>query len=418
MASINYLYRSKKDQASLKVRLLFRYDGKDHQLETDSKIVVTSDYWNHYHRKSKIKDVSIRNKQREVEDSLNSLKQSIIESFYKSDPKYVDKAWLLSTVETHYKHGEYFKSEYLTDIANDYIESIKLNASKATITKHNTIIGKIEDMQTYYKRKFKASDVDSSFKALFNDYYELHGYNKNTIKKNFKFIKTYCYYARDNGIEVNPNLKKLSISGEDTKDIYLTLDELELIKTFTGLSDKLDNVRDWLLISCFTAQRISDFSRFGKDMIIELENQKLISFKQTKGQKEIVIPLLPEVQDVLDKRGGEFPRKISDQRFNEYVKELCKIIGFTQEVDGSVIKNAGDDKDKRYRKVKGTYPKYMLVSSHIGRRSFATNFYGKIPTPLLMSATGHSTEKQFLEYIKIAEVDSALELAKRYLELR
>ena len=175
-------------------------------------------------------------------------------------------------------------------------------------------------MQTHYKRKFKASYVDSSFKALFNDYYELHGYNKNTIKKNFKFIKTYCYYARDNGIEVNPNLKKLSISGEDTKDIYLTLDELELIKTFTGLSDKLDNVRDWLLISCFTAQRISDFSRFGKDMIIELENQKLISFKQTKGKKEIVIPLLPEVQDVLDKRGGEFPRKISDQRFNEYVK--------------------------------------------------------------------------------------------------
>lgn len=39
MASINYLYRSKKDQACLKVRLLFRYDGKDHQLETDSNVV-------------------------------------------------------------------------------------------------------------------------------------------------------------------------------------------------------------------------------------------------------------------------------------------------------------------------------------------------------------------------------------------
>ena len=123
MASINYLYRSKKDQASLKVRLLFRYNGKDHQLETDSKIVVTHDYWAQYHRKSKIKDVIIRNKQREIQDSLNSLDQSIIESFYKSDPKYVDKAWLISTVETYYKHGEDFKSEYLTDIANDYIIS-------------------------------------------------------------------------------------------------------------------------------------------------------------------------------------------------------------------------------------------------------------------------------------------------------
>ena len=418
MASINYLYRSKKDQASLKLRLLFRHNGKDHQFETDSKVVVTYDYWIHYHRKSKIKDVNIRNKQREIEDSLNSLEKTIIESFYKSDPKYIDKAWLVSTVETHYKHGEDFKSEYLTDIADDYIKSIKLSASKATITKHNTIIGKIEGMQTHYNRKFKVSDVDTSFKNLFNDFYELNNYGKNTIKKNFKFIKTYCYYARDNGIEVNPNLKKLSISGEDTKDIYLTLEELETIKAYSGLSESLDNVRDWLLISCFTAQRISDFSRFGKDMIIEVKGQKLISFEQKKGKKKIVIPLLPEVEDILNNRGGEFPRKISDQRFNEYVKELCKIIGFTEEIEGSVVKNIGGDKDKKHRKVKGSYPKYMLVSSHIGRRSFATNFYGKIPTPLLMSATGHTTEKQFLEYIKIAEVDSALELAKLYLELK
>ena len=54
MASISYLYRSKKDQASLKLRLLFRHNDKDHQLETDSKVVVTHDYWIHYHRKSKM----------------------------------------------------------------------------------------------------------------------------------------------------------------------------------------------------------------------------------------------------------------------------------------------------------------------------------------------------------------------------
>jgi len=418
MASINYLYRSKKDQASLKLRLLFRYSGRDYQLESDSKVVVTKDYWIHYHRKSKIKDVLVRNKQREIEESLNSLEKTIIESFFKSDPKYIDKSWLIATIETHYRHGEDFRSEYLIDIANDYIKSIKLNTTKATIAKHKTIVSKIDELQKYYKRKFKASDVDSSFKVLFNDFHELHGYSKNTINKNFKFIKTYCYFARDNGIKINSNLKKLSISGEDTKDIYFTLEELRKIKAFTKLSEKLDTVRDWLLISCFTAQRISDFSRFGKDMIINVENQKLIAFKQTKAQKEIVIPLLPEVQEILDKRGGEFPRKISDQRFNEYVKELCKKIGFIDEVDGSVIKNIGNNKNKRFRKVKGTYPKYMLVSSHIGRRSFATNFYGKIPTPLLMSATGHTTEKQFLKYIKISEIDSALELAKRYLELK
>ena len=121
MASVNYLYRSKKDQASLKARLLYRYNGRDYQLETDSKIVVTHDYWIHYHRKSKIKDVVIRNKQREVEDSLNALEKTIIESFYKSDQKYIDKAWLVSTVETYYKHGDDFKSKIFYFVNNRFV---------------------------------------------------------------------------------------------------------------------------------------------------------------------------------------------------------------------------------------------------------------------------------------------------------
>ena len=78
MASVNYLYRSKKNQASLKARLLYRYNGRDHQLETDSKIVVTHDYWIHYHPKSKIKDVVIRNKQREIEDCITSAKSELV----------------------------------------------------------------------------------------------------------------------------------------------------------------------------------------------------------------------------------------------------------------------------------------------------------------------------------------------------
>ncbi len=51
------------------------------------------------------------------------------------------------------------------------------------------------------------------------------------------------------------------------------------------------------------------------------------------------------------------------------------------------------------------------VTSHIGRRSFATNNYGKIPTSLLISATGHSTEQMFLEYIGKTDTQKAMQLA-------
>jgi integrase len=44
-------------------------------------------------------------------------------------------------------------------------------------------------------------------------------------------------------------------------------------------------------------------------------------------------------------------------------------------------------------------PKYELITSHTMRRSFATNYFGKIETPILMEITGHSRESTFLSYI-------------------
>jgi hypothetical protein len=68
-------------------------------------------------------------------------------------------------------------------------------------------------------------------------------------------------------------------------------------------------------------------------------------------------------------------------------------------------------KSKIFRKESKQYKKYELVTSHIGRRSFATNFYGIIPTSLLIGATGHSTEAMFLNYIGKTDTQKANQLA-------
>lgn len=57
-------------------------------------------------------------------------------------------------------------------------------------------------------------------------------------------------------------------------------------------------------------------------------------------------------------------------------------------------------------------PKWQAISSHIGRRSFASNFYGKIPTPLLMEATGHGSENMFQNYINQMDIQRTITLAK------
>ncbi|MBM7420245.1 MULTISPECIES: hypothetical protein [Chryseobacterium] len=58
--------------------------------------------------------------------------------------------------------------------------------------------------------------------------------------------------------------------------------------------------------------------------------------------------------------------------------------------------------------------KFNLITSHIGRRSFATNFYGKIPTPLLVDATGHTTEEMFLKYINPLNTSNVVSLSNYF----
>ena len=67
-----------------------------------------------------------------------------------------------------------------------------------------------------------------------------------------------------------------------------------------------------------------------------------------------------------------------------------------------------------YRKVSGNYRKCDLVSSHIGRRSFCSNFYGIIPTPLLINISGHGSEAMFLTYIGKSSKDLSKETFKYF----
>jgi len=115
----------------------------------------------------------------------------------------------------------------------------------------------------------------------------------------------------------------------------------------------------------------------------------------------------------LNKRNGNFPETISDQRYNDYIKDVCEIAEINQMVKGSKLIEVTPESGK-FRKVSKMYKKYELVTSHIGRRSFATNFYGTIPTTYLINVTGHSTEAMFLNYIGKSNKDLALEIANYF----
>jgi hypothetical protein len=139
----------------------------------------------------------------------------------------------------------------------------------------------------------------------------------------------------------------------------------------------------------------------------------------------MTVPLHPKVLEILEKRNGKFPKPITDQKYNDYIKTVCQIAELNEEIKGSKLidlnkeenelkKAKNKEEIKLYRKEENIYKKWELTTSHIGRRSFCTNFYGTIPTSYLIYVSGHSTEKEFLNYLGKNNKDLALELTKYF----
>lgn len=430
MATINFLYRSTKENAPLNLRLLFRHQEIDYIQGAKTELYLYSHdelienerlsaklYWNKLHNKKNIKDIDLENKQTEINTKLNVLKNYILKEFNAANISELanNKSWLKDTVHEYYhpsKSNHKIPSK-LVPFFDYYIAKRKneLNENRIKnilVTKH-----KLEKFEISVNRKFEIIDINEEFKELFVNYCSQHQYARNTQQRELTLIKTICRYARYLGIDTHQHLDSIKLPRQETKHIHLTYEDLLKIKEAKLPHEYLDNARDWLLISCEVGQRVSDFMRFKSSMIRTEKGKKLLEFKQVKTKKLMTIPVTKETKEILAKRNGEFPRAISEQKYNDYIKQVCKIAGINKLCEGKKrISIAPEDKKPTrndYRDVIGEFEKWELVSSHIGRRSFATNNYGRVPTTLLINITGHSSEKMFLNYIKKSNKDLALE---------
>lgn len=412
MATVNFLYRSKKPEAFLNFRLLYRYSNTDFTLGAKTKILVSKDYWTKYHYSKRVKDIDIRNKQVEINQLLDKFETYILQKFHTTDIDEINKEWLTGIVSDFYNPEQKVSlPKNLIDYINYYLEQRKNDISLSGKQKVEVLRTKLRKYRKSTGDKLLLENINEDFKNKFIEFSNENFYAQNTQARDMTFIKTICFHAQKSGLPIHPQLQYLKIKKEDVKDIYLNPEELKKLKNTKFEHEYLENARDWLLISCYTGQRVSDFKRFTPDMIRSERGIKLLEFKQKKTNKVMTIPLLKEAEEVLVKRNGKFPRPISDQRYNEYIKEVCRLAGLTEKVEGKLWKNVTpeDEDNPTFRKEEGEYEKYKLVTSHIGRRSFATNYYGIVPTPHLINITGHSSEKMFLNYIKKSGKDIALD---------
>jgi integrase len=132
--------------------------------------------------------------------------------------------------------------------------------------------------------------------------------------------------------------------------------------------------------------------------------QKLIGIDTTKVGEQVFIPLFPVLEKLLTKYDFTVP-KISGQKMNDYLKELGQVAGMTEKI---LETNSFGGKRKEQE-----VQKWEKLTTHVCRRSFATNFYrAGLPAFHVMKITGHQTEQSFRQYICIDAKMAAMDFAK------
>lgn len=279
----------------------------------------------------------------------------------------------------------------LTDFIQSYILDKNINMTSRTKSQYVVLKGKIESYESDRNISLSTSNLDKTKYLDFQQYVQSKHIKNNGVWGVMKNFKSSLNKLRSEF----PHITVFNPSRELTSDqkiklvyeekVYLEYDKIQQIIDHTASSDKLKNVRLIFLTLIFSGCRYSDvhnvkpIKRYEDDSVAFNYSH----FITEKGDgAEVVVPILKPLQEAIDEH-GEPPYPISEQKFNQYVKELCLEIGFNDETQLSYTSSKGGKKfeSKLF---------YEFVSSHIGRRTFVTHLIDAVPITLLSKITGHS----------------------------
>ena len=360
----------------------------------------------------------------EVTIALQELKTAILKRYNKDfcSGMIIDKAWLQNVIKTTFlrpKEENNFiiplHSIYVSDFSTWWLENCakewKVSARKfmdipaqnqykkfvETLTDYETIIGEKLQMRSLSKK-----DILS-----FIDWLETENYQISTIERDIGRLRFFLNRAIELNHEVNQAYKERIYFEKEVEvdNIYLNPQEIQKIieKDFSD-NEELDIAKQNFLLGLFTGQRVSDFLRLDTSNISDGN----FTIKSKKTKTKTVIPIHPIIEEIINNNFGCLPRKISSSDFNKHIKTICQICEIDNIVFGKVF-----DKDLKRKKL-GHFKKYELVTSHICRRSFATNF-SDAGSQTLNSVLGWSKNSQMhLHYNKKSKTEYAEIMKKQW----
>ncbi len=283
--------------------------------------------------------------------------------------------------------------------------------SRTTISNMRNLMNHLCAFEKVSRRMIEFESIDMKFYYGFVDYLtQVKKLAINTIGKLITNIKVLMREAVEVGYTTNMEFthRRFRSVSIETDAVYLTETEIiELRKLDLSPCKRLESVRDLFLIGCYTGLRFSDLSQLS----IEAVSNNILTLIQVKTGDRVYIPLKNEVQVIIEKYDGAFPRAISNQKFNQYLKKICSGCELLK-TEVVIIKFVAG------KKISLVKPKYEFIVSHTARRSFATNEYlaRDLQPAEIRAITGHKTDKSFYTYIRISPMENAANVAKKWQE--
>lgn len=285
------------------------------------------------------------------------------------------------------------RSHMLIGIFQQHNEEIKALVGRefatATYTRYET---SLKHTIAFLKWKYKVSDIDirkidHEFVTSYEFYLKsVHKCNQNTTAKYIKNFGKIVRICLANGwIERDPFINyKCKIV--EVERAFLSQDEIETMFNKVLATDRLNQVKDIFLFSCFTGLAYVDVKKLSRKNIgFGVDGERWIFINRTKTDTRSNIPLLPIASAILEKY-EDHPQVVnqdkllpilSNQKMNSYLKEIADVCEINKE-----------------------------LTFHIARHTFATTvtLSNGVPIESVSKMLGHKNLKTTQHYAKILDL--------------
>lgn len=375
---VSYYVRSNYENKQGKSPLMIRIFLNGEMLNLGSSgLNIDKKLWNNSTSRMKGRTVEALN----VNAQLDKISISLQDIFkqYKDDPDLS-----LDKIKSVYLGKDRPKITFL-EFYDKYLEDVKFmigaGKTKATYDKYSaTKKHFMKFLELKYGRKdIRPKELTHVMVHDFDIYLRTTGGLKsNSATKTLKFFKTIVIFAQKCGVMTHDPFVNHHFHLEHVDRGFLTDEEIQVIMKKEFPTQRLEQVRDVFIFSCFCGLAYIDVANLKEDNIVELDGKKWIMTKRQKTNIPSNILLLDIPLKIIDKykgktKGGKLLPILSNQKMNSYLKEIADVCGIKK-----------------------------TLTYHVARHTFATMTLSKgVPIESVSKMLGHTNIKTTQIYARI-----------------